>query len=221
MERKKCFGSIQEIIYKDDLTMIQATFGCRECPQFRECLKYVKERDELRKQNMIAKILDLSQIHSNEIGTCLLDCLNRIYGSPLGMALFKNLLLFYELPKSRFCTTLSIPITPEVVNLVLGEETEDNTEDRFTVRIVLIQRYFPENRKANLGLVAYEVARVMASDQQGNDQILHLLSDSEARGFSKMDLPQKTRWLLERWGFREEFEAFQKELTELKAKSGE
>ncbi len=221
MEKKKCFGSIQEIIFKDDLTMIQATFGCRDCLDFKECLQYVKERDELRKQNMIAKIIDLSELHSNEIGACLLECLSRIYGSPLGIALFKSLLLFYEIPKNRLSYTLNIPISPSVMDLVLGEETEVFPDDGFMIRIVLIHMYFPDNRKANMGFLAYEVARVFASDKQGTDQILRVLSDSEAKSFSKMDIPQRTNWLIDRWGFKEEFEAFRKEIGALKTPKGE
>ena len=120
VDRKKCFGSIKKVILKDGLTQIQTMPECRDCQEFRDCLLYVKqpleekkeERDELRKQNMIAQIIDLSQIISNEIGSCLLEFLNKIYNSILGTVLFKNFLLFYEIPKDTFSLTLTIPISP-------------------------------------------------------------------------------------------------------------
>jgi hypothetical protein len=124
--RKECFGMIQEVVAEDDMTMIQATFGCRECGDFRECLQLAKERNELKKQNMIAKIIDLSEVHSNEIGACLLESLSRIYNTPLGMALFNSLLLFYEIPQDGPSHILTIPISPTVMNLI--------GEDKGTVR---------------------------------------------------------------------------------------
>jgi hypothetical protein len=209
MEKKDCFGSIQELVVDGDMTMIQATFGCRDCQDFKECLQFAKERDELRKQNMIAKIIDLSEIHSNEIGSCLLECLNRIYGSPLGAALFRNLLLFYEIPEGSASFTVTIPISPPLMELIDGGE-ETITEEGFTLRIVLIQRLFPGNSKANMGLIAQEVARVISGDDLGVNQVLAMLSDSEAEKFKKMDVNFRASWLIRRWGFQSELEAFQK-----------
>jgi hypothetical protein len=79
--------------------------------------------------------------------------------------------------------------------------------------IVLIQRSFPKNRKANVGLVAYEVARLFSSDSQGIGQILQTLTYSEIDLFKKMDAEQRMNWLLEKWGFLEELQAFRKEIS--------
>jgi hypothetical protein len=211
MEKKECFGSIQEVVSGDDMTMIQATFGCRECLQFRECLQYAKDQEELRKQNMIAKSIDLSEIHSNEIGACLLEILSRIYSSPVGSALFNTLLLFYEVSRDASSFILNIPLSASTLKVINGGE-EEFSKDGFTLRIVLIQRQFPGLRKANMGFIAHEVARALASDESGVKQILDCLSDAEATKFRKLDLKLRTSWLVKKWGFQDEVEAFQKEV---------
>jgi len=211
MERKECFGSIQEVVTGDDMTMIQATFGCRECLDFRECLQFAKDQEELRKQNMIAKSIDLSEIHSNEIGACLLEILSRIYSSPLGSALFNTLLLFYEVPRDASSFILNIPFSASTLKVINGGE-EGFSKDGFTLRIVLIQRQFPGLRKVNMGFIAHEVARALASDQSGVKQIVDVLSDEEATKFRKMDPRLRTSWLVKKWGFQDEVDAFQKEV---------
>jgi len=211
MERKECFGSIQEVVTGDDMTMIQATFGCRECLDFRECLQFAKDQEELRKQNMIAKSIDLSEIHSNEIGACLLEILSRIYSSPLGSALFNTLLLFYEVPRDASSFILNIPFSASTLKVINGGE-EGFSKDGFTLRVVLIQRQFPGLRKVNMGFIAHEIARALASDQSGVKQIVDVLSDEEATKFRKMDPRLRTSWLVKKWGFQDEVEVFQKEV---------
>jgi len=211
MERKECFGSIQEVVTGDDMTMIQATFGCRECLDFRECLQFAKDQEELRKQNMIAKSIDLSEIHSNEIGACLLEILSRIYSSPLGSALFNTLLLFYEVPRDASSFILNIPFSASTLKVINGGE-EGFSKDGFTLRVVLIQRQFPGLRKVNMGFIAHEIARALASDQSGVKQIVDVLSDEEATKFRKMDPRLRTSWLVKKWGFQDEVDAFQKEV---------
>ena len=211
MEKKECFGSIQEVVSGDDMTMIQATFGCRECLQFRECLQYAKDQEELRKQNMIAKSIALSEIHSNEIGACLLEILSRIYSSPVGSALFNTLLLFYEVSRDASSFILNIPLSASTLKVINGGE-EEFSKDGFTLRIVLIQRQFPGLRKVNMGFIAHEVARALASDESGVKQIVNFLSDAESTKFRKMDARLRTSWLVKKWGFQDEVEAFQKEV---------
>ncbi len=238
MEKKDCFGSIQEIPLKNGLTKTNAKPECRTCDEVRDCLRYGKqaaeekrERDELRKQNMIAQIIDISVVLSNELGSCLLEFLNRIYNSSLGELLFRNLLLFYEIPKDIFSMSLAIPISPATFDLIQGEaeEAENPTRltgthqpgaprERFFIRIVLIQRSFQNNRKANIGLIAHEVARVFSSDENGIRQIRATLSDSEKAVFKKMDDRQRMPWLLEKWGFLEELEVLKQEVSSLEAK---
>ncbi len=117
MEKRICFGSIEEIVLKNGLTMTQTRPECQDCDEFRDCLRHVrqkmkeeKEREELMKQKMITQIIDLSQMISNEMGSCLLEFLNRIYGSPLGAALFRNLILFWEVPNNILASSLTLPI---------------------------------------------------------------------------------------------------------------
>jgi len=191
--------------------MIQATFGCRECLDFRECLQFAKDQEELRKQNMIAKSIDLSEIHSNEIGACLLEILSRIYSSPLGSALFNTLLLFYEVPRDASSFILNIPFSASTLKVINGGE-EGFSKDGFTLRVVLIQRQFPGLRKVNMGFIAHEIARALASDQSGVKQIVDVLSDEEATKFRKMDPRLRTSWLAKKWGFQDEVDAFQKEV---------
>ena len=139
MERKDCFGSIQEVTLKNGLTKTNAKPECRNCDEVRDCLRYGKqaveekrERDELRKQNMIAQIIDISVVLSNELGSCLLEFLNRIYNSSLGELLFRNLLLFYEIPKDIFSMPLTIPISPATLDLIQGETEEAENPTRLT-----------------------------------------------------------------------------------------
>jgi hypothetical protein len=201
------------------MTMIQATFGCRECGDFRECLQVAKEKNELKKQNMIAKIIDLSEVHSNEIGACLLECLSRIYSTPLGMALFNSLLLFYEIPQEDPSHILTIPISPTIMGLIGGDK-ETVPREGFILRIILIQRFFPGQRKANMGLIAHEVARAFSSDDQGVKQILGALSKPEAEKFKKMDPRSRVGYLIKHWGFQGEYEALVKETETSKTRTG-
>jgi hypothetical protein len=236
--RKECFGSIKELILKDGLAQIQTLPECRECQDFRDCLhdskKPIEERedtDELRKQEMIAKILDLSQILSNEIGSGLLEFLNRIYNSTLGTVLFKNLLIFYEIPKDTSFLTLTIPILPSTLDLIQGGEARiehslsqagihqrEVSEEGFSIHIVLIQRPFPNNKKANTGLIAHEIARLFSTNSQVINQVLQTLSDSEIVLFKRMNFENRMAWLIEKWGFLEELEAFKKEMALLYGK---
>ncbi len=238
MDRKDCFGSLKEISFGHSHTTTQARLECRNCEEIRDCLRYSKqlaeeekERDELRKQNMISQIIDLSHITSNEIGSCLLEFLSRIFYSPLGTVLFKNLLLFYEVPQSSSCFSLSIPISRRMMDLIRGGEVQGTDlarlsgtkpqaglEEGFTLRIVLFQRFFPNHPEANMGMIAYEVARAFASDDLAVKQILQTLPDVEMNVFKKMDIDRRANWLIAKWGFLEEFEALEKEMTAAKLK---
>jgi len=231
MGTKDCFGSIQEITFKDGMTRTNAKPECRTCDEVRDCLRYAKqvaeekrEKDELRKQNMIAQIIDLSLVLSNEVGSCLLEALNRIYNSSLGEILFGSLLLFYEIPKEIVSTSLTIPISSATLDLVQGEvvnvespiqptgaQGQRGLKRGFAIRVVLIQNSFQNNRKANIGLIAYEVARVFSSDEDGLRQIESTLGPSERTLFKKMNKTQRIPWLLGKWGFLEELEVFRKE----------
>ena len=214
--------------------MTESRPECRSCEELRDCLRYSKqaasekrEEDELKRQNMITQVIDLSQIISNELGECLLEFLNRIYSSPMGTALFKNLLLFLEVPQDGISSTVTVPISPSTVDLI-QEEVKGNhaidpkeagkerTGGEFSLQIVLIQRHFPRNRKANMGLIAHELARLFSSEDGGIRQVLQELSNSESNLFKKMDAGQRIGWLMERWGFRDEFEAFRKEMGTFK-----
>lgn len=131
MEKKDCFGSLKDIDLNNSQTTNQARLECRSCEEIRDCLRYSKqlaeekkEKDELRKQNMISQIIDLSHITSNEIGSCLLEFLSRLYSSPLGAVLFKNLFLFYEVPQHSLSSNLSIPISRTMIDLLQEKKTE-------------------------------------------------------------------------------------------------
>jgi hypothetical protein len=233
MDRKECFGSLKEINLNQSQTTTQAKPECRNCEEIRECLRYSKqlaeeekEREELRKQNMISQIIDLSHITSNEIGSCLLEFLSRIFYSPLGTVLFKNLLLFYEVPQSSSSFSFSIPISRTMMGLIRGAEVEGSDparlsgtkpqagfEEGLTLRIVLFQRSLPHHPQANMGMIAYEVARTFASDDQVVKQILQILPDVERDLFKKMDIDRRANWLIAKLGFLEEFEALEKEMT--------
>jgi hypothetical protein len=67
-----------------------------------------------------------------------------------------------------------------------------------------------------MGMIAYEVARAFASDDLGIKQILETLSDIEMNLFKKMDIDLRTNWLIEKWGFGDEFEALRKEMATVK-----
>jgi hypothetical protein len=227
MDRKDCFGSLKETKLNNSQTTTQARLECRNCEEIRDCLRYSnqlaeeeKERDELRKQNMISQIIDLSHITSNEIGSCLLEFLSRIFYSPLGTVLFKNLLLFYEVPQGSSSFNLSIPISRTMMDLIRGEggEAVRTGPEEFTLRIVLFQKSFSNQPKANMGMIAYEVARAFASDDLAVKQILQTLSDVEINLFKKMDIDRRTNWLIAKWGFLEEFEALEKEMDAAKLK---
>jgi hypothetical protein len=221
MDKKDCFGSIKEIILKDGQTITQTKPECRNCDEIRDCLRTSKqieekkrEKDELRKQNLIAQIIDHSHVISNDLGSCLLSFLSRVYSSPFGAIFFKNLLLFYELPKDSVSFNLTIPISRTIISLTRGEggeEEKTGLDEGFTLRIVLFQKSFPNQTRANMGMIAYEVGRALASDDLGIKQILQVLSDSETNLFKRMDAEVRTNWLIEKWGFGEEFEAFKKE----------
>lgn len=222
MGNKDCFGSIKEVTLSLSQTLTHARPECRSCEEIRDCLRTSKqleeeriERDELRKQDLIAQIIDLSHIISNEIGSCLLEFLSRIYSSPLGMILFKNLLLFYEVPRGSTSFNLTIPISRKTMRLIRGEgdERERTSLEEFTLRIVLFQKSLSNQPKANMGLIAFEVARAFVSDDLGIKQILQTLSNSETDLFKKMDIETRVKWLIEKWGFGEEFEASKKEMA--------
>jgi hypothetical protein len=236
MDKKDCFGSIREILLKNGQTITQSKPECRNCDEIRDCLRISKkleeeerERDELRKQNIIAQTIDQSHIISNELGSCLLEFLSRIYSSSLGAILLKNLFLFYEIPQGSLSSTLTIPISQTILNLIQGEKGEGGDspfppatqkqrgrKEVFALRIFLLQKSFPNLPKANMGMIAYEVARAFASDDLGIKQILQVLSDSEADQFKRMDTEARMKWLIGKWGFLDEFEALKKEMATTK-----
>ncbi len=69
-----------------------------------------------------------------------------------------------------------------------------------------------------MGMIAYEVARTFSSDPPVTNEILKMLSDVDKTLFKKMDIDRRTNWLVAKWGFSEEFEAFEKEMTAVKLK---
>jgi hypothetical protein len=230
MDHKDCFGSITEVTFNNGQTVTQSRPECRNCQEIRDCLRHTKqlsdekkEREELRKQSWITEIIDHSFVVSNELGSCLLKFLNRIYSSSLGAILFKNLFLFFEIPQNSLSSNLPISISRTMMGLLQGEKDESNPfpnpqathqrrglEEGFTLRIVLFQKSFPNSPEANMGMIAYEAARALASDDLGIKQILQVLSDSDASLFRKMDLEGRIKWLIGKWGFLEEFEALKK-----------
>ena len=230
MDHKNCFGSLQQTTLDDGQTTTQSRPECRNCQEIRDCLRYTKqladekkEKEELRKQNWITEIIDHSFVVSNELGSCLLKFLNRIYSSSLGAILFKNLFLFFDVPQDSLSSNLSISISRTMMGLLRGEKDESNPpsnpqathqgrglEEGFTLRVVLFQKSFPNSPEANMGMIAYEAARALASDDLGVKQILQVLSDSETTSFKRMDLDARIKWLIGKWGFLEEFEALKK-----------
>jgi hypothetical protein len=236
MGHKDCFGSLKEVTLQDGRTMTQSRPECRNCDEIRDCLRYTKqlaeerkEKDELRKQNLITQIIDHSNLLSNELGSCLLKFLSRIYSSSLGAVLFKNLFLFFEIPQNALSSNLSIPISRTMMDLLRGEKDQPalppnphsphqqrTFEEGFKLRIILFERSFPKNPEANVGMIAHEVARAFASDNLGIKQILQALSDSEANQLGRLDVEARTRWLIEKFGFLDEFNALKKELATAK-----
>jgi hypothetical protein len=83
------------------------------------------------------------------------------------------------------------------------------------VHIVLIRRSFGGNRKANLGLIAEEVARTFSSNDIATQQILQSLSDPEVKIFRRMEMEQRASWLIKKWGFQDELDALRKEMAAL------
>jgi hypothetical protein len=230
MEKKDCFGLIEEMTDGKGMTTLKTKTECRDCGDFRDCIRQSKqmmeekrERNELRKQNLIAQIIDISHMISNEVGSCLLDFLNRIYDSPLGMVLFRNLLLFCEIPKEVPSYSLNFPISLSTLEWIHGEGGEGEPvpdlggkiNGGLDIRIIVIQKPFPNNRKANMGLIAYEVTRQFSSDPKGIKQILQTLEPSDINQFKKMDGEKRIHWLMGRWGFQEELEALQREMATL------
>mgnify|MGYP001544382774 CR=1 FL=1 len=233
MEHKSCFGSLKEVTLRDGRTITQSRPECRNCDEIRDCLRYTKqlaeekkEKDELRKQNLITQIIDHSNVFSNDLGSCLLKFLGRIYSSSLGAVLFKNLFLFFEIPQKALSSNLSISISRTMMDLLRGEKDQPalppnpqaphqrrELEEGFTLRIILFEQSFPNHPEANVGMIAHEVARAFASNDLGIKQILQVLSDSEANQLRKMDVETRTRWLIEKWGFMDELEALKKELA--------
>ncbi len=230
MDHKDCFGSLKQITLDDGQTTTQSRPECRTCQEIRDCLRYTKqiadekkEKEELRKQNWITEIIDHSFVVSNELGSCLLKFLNRIYSSSLGAILFKNLFLFFDVPQNSLSSNLSISITRTMMGLLRGENAGSNppsnpqappqrrgSEEGFTLRIVLFQKSFPNSPEANMGMIAYEAARALASDDLGVKQILQILPNPDANSFRKMDLEARIKWLIGKWGFLEEVEALRK-----------
>ena len=230
MDHKSCFGSITEVTLTNGQTVTQSRPECRTCQEIRDCLRHTKqlsdekkEKEELKKQSWITEIIDHSFVVSNELGSCLLKFLNRIYSSSLGAILFKDLFLFFDIPQNSLSSNLSISITRTMMGLLRAEKEESNPppnpqaprqrrgiEEGFTLRIVLFQKSFPNSPEANMGMIAYEAARALASDDLGIKQILQVLSDSDANLFKRMDLDGRIKWLIGKWGFLEEFEALKK-----------
>ncbi len=230
MDHKSCFGSITEVTLNNGQTVTQSRPECRNCQEIRDCLRHTKqiedekkEKEELKKQSWITEIIDHSFVVSNELGSCLLKFLNRIYSSSLGAILFKDLFLFFDIPQNSLSSNLSISITRTMMGLLRAEKEASNPppnpqaihqrrnlEEGFTLRIVLFQKSFPNSPEANMGMIAYEAARALASDDLGIKQILQVLSDSDANLFKRMDLDDRIKWLIGKWGFLEEFEALKK-----------
>ncbi len=233
MAHKDCFGSLLQTTLNDGQTMTQSRPECRTCQEIRDCLRYTKQladekkdKEELRKQNWITEIIDHSFVVSNQLGSCLLKFLNKIYSSSLGAILFKNLFLFFDIPQNSLSSNLSISISRTMMDLLRGGKDESGPpsnfpathphrgiDEGFTLRVVLFQRSFPNSPEANMGMIAHEAARALASDDLGIKQILQALPDSEASLFKKMDPEGRIKWLIGKWGFMEEYETLKKEMA--------
>ncbi len=230
MDHKSCFGSIKEVTLSNGQTSIQSRPECRTCQEIRDCLRHTRqlvdeqnEKDELKKQSWITEIIDHSFVVSNELGSCLLKFLNKIYSSSIGAILFKNLFLFFDVPQNTLSSNLSISISRTMMGLLRGEKEESNPppnpqafyqrrtpDEGFILRIILFQKSFPNSQDANMGMIAYEAARALASDDLGIKQILQVLPESEANAFRKMDPEARIKWLIGKWGFLEEYGALKK-----------
>ena len=230
MDHKDCFGSLKETSLSNGQTVTQSRPECRNCQEIRDCLRYTKqiadeknEKEELRKQSWITEIIDHSFVVSNELGSCVLKFLNRIYSSSLGTILFKDLFLFFDVPQNTLSSNLSISVSRTMIGLLRGGKEESNpspnpqafsqrrgSDEGFTLRIILFQKSFPNSPEANMGMIAYEAARALASDDLGIKQILQVLPDTEANAFRKMDLEARIKWLIGKWGFLEEYGALKK-----------
>jgi hypothetical protein len=231
MDHKECFGSLKEVTLQDGRTMTQARPECRNCDQIRDCLRYPKqlaeekrEKEELRKQDFITQIIDHSYVFSNDLGSCILKFLSKIYSSPLGAVLFKNLFLFFEIPRNSMSSSLPITVSQAMIDLLRGGKdglesphpltpSRRGIEDDFTLRIILFHRSFPNSAEANIGMIAYEAARALASDDLAVKQILQIISDSDANQVRKMDAEGRAKWLIGKWGFWDEIEALKKEMA--------
>ncbi len=230
MDHRHCFGSIKEVTLSDGQTSIQSRPECRTCQEIRDCLRQTrqlvdeqKEKDELKKQSWITEIIDHSFVVSNELGSCLLKFLNKIYSSSIGAILFKDLFLFFDVPQNTLSSNLSISISRKMMGLLRADKEESNptpnpqafyhqrkTDEGFTLRIILFQRSFPNSQEANMGMIAYEAARALVSDDLGIKQILQVIPETEASAFRKMDLDTRIKWLIGKWGFLEEYGALKK-----------
>ena len=230
MDHKDCFGSIKEVTLSNGQTVTQSRPECRNCQEIRDCLRYtkqlldeIKEKEELKKQSLITEIIDHSFVVSNELGSCLLKFLNKIYSSSIGAILFKNLFLFFDVPQNTLSSNLSISVSRTMMGLLRGEREESNSppnpqafhprrgpDEGFTLRIILFQKSFSNSPEANMGMIAYEAARALVSDDLGIKQILQVLPDSEANVFRKMDLEGRIKWLIGKWGFLGEYESVKK-----------
>jgi len=228
MTRKPCFGTIKEVTLGNGMAMTQTKAECQDCPDFRECLFNVKIKDDEAKQDLITKIIDHSEVLSNEVGTCLLEFLNRMYSSPVGTAIFNDLLLFYEVPPHTSSIAVRVPIPQSLIASVSHASPKAIEAEVVTLsghggdpnawvnlQLILLQRSFPNNRKATIGLIAHEVATLFASSDSGLQQILKVISEQEARQFRKMDVRLRTNWLVEKWGFQSEHGEFRKEVGQL------
>ncbi len=222
MEKRDCYGWLEEIV-ANGMTTISTKPECRTCEDFRECLrvskenaKERKEQDELRKQDLIAQIIDASHMISNEIGSCLLEFLNRIYDSPVGRIVFRNFLLFCEVPSGALAHSMIIPVSTSTFDLFQASPQESDVrgtgkpKESFAINLILIQKHFSGNKKANLGLIAREVMRMFSSDREGIQRLLPALEPSEAGLLQKLNPDQRLEWLMEKWGFGVELEAFKK-----------
>ncbi len=230
MDHKECFGSLKEVSLSGGRTMTQSRPECRNCAEIRDCLRYTKqladekkEKEELRKQNLITQIIDHSYVFSNDLGSCILKFLSRIYSSPVGAVLFKNLFLFFEIPRSSLSSNLPVTISRAMIDLLRGEKDGQEhpravpprrgPEDDFILRVILLHRSFPNSPEANIGMIAYEAARALASDDVAIKQILQVLPDPEANQLRKMDGETRIKWLIEKWGFWDEIEVLKKEMA--------
>ncbi len=231
MDHKECFGSLKEVILQDGRTMTQSRPECRNCNEIRDCLRYPKqiaeekrEKEELRKQSFITQIIDHSYVYSNDLGSCILKFLSKIYSSPVGAVLFKNLFLFFEIPRSPLSSNLPITVSRAMIDLLRGEKDAPESphplatsrrgpEEDFVLRVILFHRSFPNSPEANIGMIAYEAARALASDDLAIKQILKVLSDSEANQLRKMDAEGRAKWLIGKWGFWDEIEALKKAMA--------